>query len=190
MTNVVAPRRSAHQSGVVASSEANCSPCSRNATRSASLPGLASRRTNKPTVIIGRVSDRYMCHWGNRQSTEVQLPRYQPVRGSHREVFSIMALMQLARKITDDSVDHTTTLHGRSLKQRIGPPPHVLVLVHTQELSSVVGPAFDQPSIPRKDGDVRNRIGAAGDELRLGKPAVEHVELPLHLHREPIDCVL
>src|SRR5215469_15930647 len=87
------------------------------------------------------------------------------VRGSHREVFSIMALTQLARKVADGSVDHATTLHGRSLKQRIGPAPHVLVVAHAQELCGIVGPAFDQPSVPRKDGHVRDRISTAGDEL-------------------------
>ena len=60
------------------------------------------------------------------------------------EVAAVVPLMQLARRLTPGAVDLPTPLNGRTLRDLVGPAQHVLVLVHTQELTGLVELAFHQ----------------------------------------------
>src|ERR1700681_3754337 len=54
------------------------------------------------------------------------------------EIAGVMALMQLARRIALDTVDHAAALHGRTLGELVGPALHVLVFVHSEKFARTV----------------------------------------------------
>src|SRR4030081_2755953 len=49
------------------------------------------------------------------------------------EVASVVALVQLARRLAGETVDHAPALHGRPFEEGVGPALDVLVLLHRQE---------------------------------------------------------
>src|SRR5258705_4701534 len=100
-----------------------------------------------------------------------------------------MALMQLTGGIAPGAVDHAAPLHGRALGDGVGPALHVDVFLHAQEFAGAIQQAFRQAAVPGPDGDVRDRIFAAGEIFVVLEAPVEHVELAFHLHGEPIDRV-
>src|SRR5690242_8731037 len=111
------------------------------------------------------------------------------VLGSCREIVSVVALMQLIRRLSIRAVDDPTALDRRSFKQGVGPADDVAVVLYAQELSSAVQPALHQPAVPRKDRNIGNRVSVARDVFRFGQPLVEYVELTFHLHGETVDRV-
>src|SRR5690348_3447414 len=70
------------------------------------------------------------------------------------KVACIMALVQLARRIAVGAVHHAAALHGRTLKQRIGPALDVAITLPVNKFARAVQPAFHQPSIPGEDRHV------------------------------------
>src|SRR6202035_2626196 len=73
MPNEDGDRRSANQIGVVGSWRTRERPVSRNLTTSASLPGLASRRTNKASLGIMRSPIDGGALYGRRRETVIRL---------------------------------------------------------------------------------------------------------------------
>src|SRR5262249_6840972 len=79
-----------------------------------------------------------------------------------QEIAGIMALVQLARRIARDAVDHAAASHCRALGDRIGPALHVLVILHRQEFARAIEQALGERAVPRPYRDVGDGIVAAG----------------------------
>src|SRR5271168_2167570 len=105
------------------------------------------------------------------------------------EIASVVPFVQLAGRLTVNAVDHPSPAYCRPLQECVSPTMHVLVVLHAQELGSSIEPAFYQPAIPREDGHISDRVDAARDVLTLREATLEDVELSLHLHGIPIDCI-
>src|SRR5882757_1135658 len=112
--------------------------------------------------------------------------RRQSILRFRLEITGIMALVQLAGEFTIDAIDHSPALDGWPLGDRVDPSRNVLVLLCLKELGSLIEPALCQTSVPRPDGDIGDGVVAAGDEFVRFESSVEHVELTLRLHGEPI----
>src|ERR1700687_2610810 len=102
------------------------------------------------------------------------------------EITGIMALVQLAGEFTTDAIDHSPALDGWPPSHRIDPTRNVLVLLCLKELGSLIEPTLGQTGVPRPDGAVADRVVAASDVFARFESPVEHVELTLCLHGEPI----
>src|SRR5437867_11537667 len=68
------------------------------------------------------------------------------------EIAGLVPLVQLARRIARDAVDHAAALHGGALCDRVGPALHVLVFVPRQEFAGAIDQAFRQRAIPWPGG--------------------------------------
>ena len=51
------------------------------------------------------------------------------VLGLGLEIAGVMALVQLARRLTEDPIDHTSALHGWPFEELVGPVMDVLVIL-------------------------------------------------------------
>src|SRR5260370_32466779 len=79
------------------------------------------------------------------------------------EVAGVVTLVQLARRLAGETIDHAPALHGRAPEDGVGPALHMLVILHRKELGGVpIEPALCQTAIPREDSDVGDRVGTAG----------------------------
>src|ERR1700739_4498076 len=105
------------------------------------------------------------------------------------EIASVVAVVQLARRLTVNAVDHPSPPYCRPLHECVSPTTHVLVVLHAQELGGSVEHAFGQRAIPREDGHISDRVDAARDVLTFREATLEDIELSLHLHGKPIDCI-
>src|SRR6202011_5017596 len=105
------------------------------------------------------------------------------------EVAGVVTFVQLTGKLAPGAVDHAPPLHRRTLGDGVGPALHVLVLLHAQEFAPTIEHALRQTAVPGPDRDICDRIVVTCHILVVRKLPVEHVELTLHLHREPIDRV-
>src|SRR5829696_9073586 len=96
--------------------------------------------------------------WGSLRAFDlrrVPCPGASPLRGLadlvlrlRIEIAGLMPLVQLARRIARDAVDHTPALHRRTFCDRVGPALHVPVFVHRQELAGAVDQALGQRAVP------------------------------------------
>src|SRR5690349_8695391 len=93
----------------------------------------------------------------------------------HLEVAGVVALVQLARRLTGGAVDHPPALHGRPCPYLFGPALNILVFMDREEFASPVTVELHQTAIPRPDGDVGNCVFGTGDVLALGQTLVEHI---------------
>ncbi len=101
-----------------------------------------------------------------------------------------MALAKLLGRRSLHPVHHAPATHRRPRQERVGPAVHVPVLVGREKLGrAAVRPSLDEAAVPGKDRDVGDAVARAAEVLALREPAIEHVELALHLHGEPIDRV-
>ena len=66
----------------------------------------------------------------------------------------------------------------------------MLVRLRLEEHLGIVDVALHDGAVPRVGGDVGDGVLVAAEEPALGKVAIQHVELALHLHREAVDRVL
>ena len=82
------------------------------------------------------------------------------------EIAGVVALVQLARGLAADAVDHPPALHGRPFGDRVGPALHVLVLLHAEELGRAVEPALRQPAIPGPDRRYRRSCSRRRPDIR------------------------
>jgi hypothetical protein len=105
------------------------------------------------------------------------------------EIAGMMSLVQLARGVTHHAVDHPTTLDRWPRADLVGPADDVFVFLHSQELSRIVDQPFHQRAVPRPYRHIGNRIFVARHIFAGPKIAVEHIELPLHLHGKPVDGI-
>src|SRR5882762_6492565 len=123
---------------------------------------------------------------GARRLRDLLTSCHQLLLRFHLKITGIMALVQLTGEFTIDAIDHSPALDGWPLGDRVDPSRNVLVLLCLKELGSLIEPALCQTSVPRPDGDIGDGVVAAGDEFVRFESSVEHVELTLRLHGEPI----
>jgi hypothetical protein len=105
------------------------------------------------------------------------------------EVLGIVPFLQRARPIVLLTVYKPAALNCRAFRDEIRPTLDVTVFVSAQKLGYVVSPSKNQDSIPGEDRDIGDCVVIAGDKGAIGKLSVEHIKLPLHLHRIPIDGI-
>src|SRR3954471_18777134 len=105
------------------------------------------------------------------------------------EIARVVALVQLIRRIALQAVDDPSTLHRRALADQVGPALDVLVVLDRQKLARAIQQSLGEAAVPRPYGDVGDGVVVAGEIFAFGQPPVEHVELPLGLHREAVDRV-
>src|SRR5690349_18776627 len=74
------------------------------------------------------------------------------------EVRGVVALVELAGGVARGAVDDAAALHGGPRIDLVGPAQHVLVFMRRQEFGCIVGPALQNAAIPRKNGDVGDRV--------------------------------
>ena len=100
-----------------------------------------------------------------------------------------MALVQLARWLAHEAIDHAATPHGWPLGDLVCPAQHMSVGLNLQEFTGFVQLALDQRAVPGPHRHVGNGVLVSRQKRTLGKAAVEHVQLALDLHRVPVDRV-
>src|SRR5581483_10582874 len=105
------------------------------------------------------------------------------------KVTGIMALVQLARGIALNAVDHAAALHRGALRELVGPALHVLVFVQGEDFAGAVNEPLGERAVPRPGRHVGDGVLVACKIFVVGEPAVEHVHLPLHLHGVTVDGI-
>src|SRR5688572_15315595 len=73
------------------------------------------------------------------------------------KIFSIMALVELARRIALDTIDHAPALDGGTLADLLRPAHDFLVACAIQELACAVQQSLGKRPIPGPDRHVRDR---------------------------------
>lgn len=101
-----------------------------------------------------------------------------------------MPLVQLARGLTVDPVDHTAVAHDEPIENLIRAAPDVADFMNAQELDGAIAPAFRQPDILGKDCDIRDHVIWPRDTLILGEAPIQYIELASDLLGESVDDVL
>ena len=100
-----------------------------------------------------------------------------------------MALVELVLERPVDPVDLASADHRVAGPDLPVPAHDVFVFLHGEELGRVIELPGGQHAVPRPDRHVGDGVGIARHVGLLRQPLVEHVELALHLHREPVDGV-
>jgi hypothetical protein len=102
------------------------------------------------------------------------------------KITGVMALVQLTGEFASDAVDHSPALDGWPLADRVDPALNVPILLCLKEFGSLIEPALGQTCVPGPDGDIGDGVVAASDVFVRFESPVEHVQLTLRLHGEPI----
>ncbi len=97
--------------------------------------------------------------------------------------------MELFGGLAHDTIDHAAALDGGACRDLGGPALEIFVGFDLQECPGVVELALRHRTVPGPDCDVGDGIIVAAEIARLGKTAVENVELALGFHRKPVDRV-
>ena len=101
-----------------------------------------------------------------------------------------MPLTQLLFQRPICPVHDSATLHRRSRIDLLRPALNIGVALHIQKFPGAnIGPVQRNPAIPGPDRNIGDRILIASDIFMFAKLPVEHVELPLHLHRVAVDGI-
>lgn len=106
------------------------------------------------------------------------------------EVAPIMAFVQLLSKIAYGAVDHPAPLNGGPLGNRLCPADDMNVLLPLQELTRTVLCALRQAAIPGPNRHIGDRVLIASHILVFREVPIQHVQLALRFHREPVDRIL
>ncbi|KEH12832.1 hypothetical protein GY15_17545 [Delftia sp. 670] len=106
------------------------------------------------------------------------------------QVRGAVALRHLGGLVSPGAIDAAAAHHRRPLGNLAGPAHHMRVLMGRQELGRAVHLVEHQCAIPGPDGDVGNAVVLSRNEGVLGQLAIEHVQLALGFHGEPVDRVL
>src|ERR1700751_693605 len=99
------------------------------------------------------------------------------ILGPGVEIAGVMALVELARRITGNAVDHAPALDGRAFCNLVGPALHVLVFVHGEEFARAIDQALGERAIPGPGRHVGDRVLRTREIFIVSKVPVEHIEL-------------
>mmetsp|Transcript_113573 Transcript_113573/g.260679 ORF Transcript_113573/g.260679 Transcript_113573/m.260679 type:complete len:295 (-) Transcript_113573:43-927(-) len=105
------------------------------------------------------------------------------------KIFSVVPLPQLP-VVSPELVHHAAPLGGRPGVDLLGPAHHVLVGGYLKELRSFIQPPQHQLPVPWPDCHISDSVLIASNVLPRSQLLVQHIQLPLGLHCEPVHCVL
>ena len=99
--------------------------------------------------------------------------RLKLVLGLRFEVAGVVAFVKLARRVSEGPVDHPSALHGRALRDLVGPALDVLVVLHLEEFAGLIDQPLGERAIPGPGRDIGNRVFAAAQIFAFAEPPVE-----------------
>ena len=100
----------------------------------------------------------------------------------------IVGAVALRDSVIAEAVDAQAALDGRAGEEGCSPAGQVLVLGETQKDFGLVS-ATDAEN-PGKDGHVGYGVLVAAHVVLVRQMPIQYIQLPFHLHGEPVDSIL
>ena len=88
------------------------------------------------------------------------------------KVAGVVALVQLARRLAGEAVDHASAPDRRPLGDGIGPALDILVLRHLQELAGLVDQALGERAVPGPDRHISDGVLRPAQVFAFGQAPV------------------